>query len=295
MRIKMETPADRLNNIQPEMVRKIIDSIYGGIAYIDETGYIRYHNKFFGEYFLFENESATGKHLWDINGKKLQNIKPEICQWLLRGHQDPYCNIISWKERFIEIKCSALEDDERYKGFVFFSQDVTDKENAKTNLYQQACMDGLTQLNNRQCFNRVFNELKDKLGKNDEYVALIMIDIDDLKYINDTFGHLQGDQIIRNAAKILQDYVRCSDTVFRYGGDEFVILITESTDELVKNIIKRIERACQTWNAEHANIHDHICLSMGYAMAHTKEDMEKLILWADQMMYQHKRERHMKR
>ena len=77
--------------------------------------------------------------------------------------------------------------------------------------------------------------------KKENEFALIMIDIDNFKYINDTWGHLVGDEILKIMGQILLTKLRKSDTPARYGGDEFIILLTRTNKESAEKVAKRIE------------------------------------------------------
>ncbi|XMB85147.1 GGDEF domain-containing protein [Mycoplasmatota bacterium WC44] len=93
-------------------------------------------------------------------------------------------------------------------------------------------------------FNRnYFDEFSNKFSvSNYSKVGLIILDIDNLKLINDSYGHLEGDKVIRITSDILKQQLRKGDLVFRFGGDEFVIIITDESEMVVKNVIGRIEK-----------------------------------------------------
>ena len=111
---------------------------------------------------------------------------------------------------------------------------------AQRALYKKANLDALTEVNNRHFLDEFGNKLvKSALEKN-EAVALMIIDIDHFKQINDELGHLVGDDVLRRIAKILKQHSHAQDIIARYGGDEFVLLLNERQHGEVLALAQRI-------------------------------------------------------
>jgi len=155
---------------------------------------------------------------------------------------------------------------------------------------QMAIMDGLTKLYNRQYFDQVMGQTLAQNKRKDSNLSIIMVDVNDLKFINDYFGHVIGDYVITAAAQILQRSVREADTVCRYGGDELVILLPETSESEALIIHKRIRENVVKWNKEE-NIHSDVrlSLSIGCATAHGNDGFSDILARADQKMYEEKR------
>lgn len=109
----------------------------------------------------------------------------------------------------------------------------------------QSIHDGLTGVYNRRYFENTFNEEFQRASRYRRKLALLFIDLDNFKSINDTYGHKQGDSILKEVSGILQRHSRKVDSVCRYGGDEFAIILPETSLEgagsKAKNIISRVE------------------------------------------------------
>lgn len=145
---------------------------------------------------------------------------------------------------------------------------------------EKAIKDNLTGIYNRQYLQRVVSSLNPDLDS----FGIIIIDINSLKCMNDTFGHLYGDLVIKTTAQILKRSIRKSDYVFRYGGDEFIILAIDSSEEDIKTIIKRINNnIIHIWNKSQRNVE--LTMSIGYAMSLKGMPINSIIKIADENMY----------
>ncbi|MDH7565962.1 MAG: diguanylate cyclase [Clostridiales bacterium] len=151
------------------------------------------------------------------------------------------------------------------------------------NLYRYAYRDLLTGLYNRNYWEQL------KSGALDTYpsrsFSLIIIDIDNLKYINDNKGHLAGDKAIRIVGKSIRESIRKQDVAIRYGGDEFFILLANTKKAIVEKVINRIRENIRK-RGKKENIH--IEISAGAACSDCTCEMEKIINIADSKMYKEK-------
>lgn len=157
---------------------------------------------------------------------------------------------------------------------------------------EQATTDLLTGIKNRRYLVTVFTEEARLVDENGGDLCLIMADIDHFKRINDSYGHLMGDKVLKTTAEVLKDSVKGRDHVVRYGGEEFVILLPDTplTGALIladkicsyfKNLNWKRKDTSQFIGPVH--------LSFGVARYRTDESLETLILRADKALYQSKR------
>ncbi len=110
-------------------------------------------------------------------------------------------------------------------------------------LYEAAIRDEKTQLYNAKFFDTMLEMEMEKADRNQQKLSLFVIDIDFFKKINDTHGHLKGDEILEELAKLLQKQMRKSDIVSRFGGEEFFILLPETDLKKAKRITSRLRAA----------------------------------------------------
>ena len=150
-----------------------------------------------------------------------------------------------------------------------------------------AYTDGLTGLKNRLAFNKIGASLRKDPGA--KYM-IIQFDINDLKMVNDLYGHTEGDRHIRAAAGIIRDSIHDLGDCYRVGGDEFIGIITESdVEETAHGAIKLMERLTEEYNT---NENPPVKLDIAYGMAMftvSDSDIEKSVRLADQRMYECKR------
>jgi diguanylate cyclase (GGDEF)-like protein len=110
----------------------------------------------------------------------------------------------------------------------------------------QANVDGLTGVYNRRFFETRLGEELERAGRYEKVLSLVMIDIDHFKKLNDEFGHLLGDEVLRQVSAIMKQQLRKTDFVCRYGGEEFVIVAPETSGENALAICEKLRRAIET-------------------------------------------------
>ncbi|MEH2229093.1 MAG: EAL domain-containing protein [Nostoc sp.] len=150
----------------------------------------------------------------------------------------------------------------------------------------QALHDLLTGLPNRLLFNELLSKTLPNATRNGESLAVIFLDLDRFKVINDTLGHTLGDKLLQSVSQRLKDSLRGGDTVARWGGDEFTILLPRVTDiEEVTLVAERILQALE--DAFHLHGHElYVTASLGIALLdNNSPDTETLIQHADAALY----------
>ena len=157
-------------------------------------------------------------------------------------------------------------------------------------LKEQATRDTLTSVYNRRYFNQVIEQEILRSARYDHPIGFLMIDIDRFKEINDHHGHQVGDEVLQEVAKLLQEQVRDSDVVVRYGGDEFLLLLIE-TDGETETVKQRILEEVVQRNVNNPAFDFPVTLSIGSAhwSPEDGQTVEKILADADKRMYEEKR------
>ena len=139
-------------------------------------------------------------------------------------------------------------------------------------------MDVLTKLLNRRFLPTIFKREIAHANRTGTPLSVLIIDVDKFKEINDTWGHNTGDEILRKVSQAFYDNVRSSDYVFRYGGDEFIIVLTEASENETLRTAERIRSRVEKTKLKAANGEDiALSLSIGAAMFNGHPDYERLI------------------
>ncbi|MCK9372723.1 MAG: EAL domain-containing protein [Sulfuricurvum sp.] len=249
-------------------------------------------------------EKLTGYSSDEIQGKKL-NI-------LYSGHHDKAYyegmkNAInlhgSWEgeivdrhksgylfSKWLTIRTLFHEDGHPYRRIAIFS-DLNDDQESRQKIWYQANFDLLTALPNRNLFMYRLEKELHEIERTRLPLALMFLDLDNFKEVNDSFGHDEGDVLLREAARRITQCVRKNDIVSRLGGDEFTIILPGVNDELV---IDKIAVSLLSELARSFDLHGEkafISASVGIAVAPTDGlSAEVLLKHADQAMYSAKKE-----
>lgn len=148
-----------------------------------------------------------------------------------------------------------------------------------------ATKDILTGLSNRSHFNDYLNKKLDRCRRHHRCFGLMLLDLDNFKQVNDTQGHLFGDQVLVQFSKLLMQSIRGIDTVFRFGGDEFAILVDDNQETACLIIAERMQKLVY----EDALLSKHqVTTSIGFTLAKVSDDQVSIFERADKALYQAK-------
>jgi diguanylate cyclase (GGDEF)-like protein len=147
--------------------------------------------------------------------------------------------------------------------------------------------DGLTDLFNHRYFIEQLEKHINKSSRENKEWYLIVFDLGNFKNINDTYGHLIGDNLLKEVAKIIKSNIRTSDFAFRHGGDEFSIIAYDTNQENVQQIISRLQETFAVTTLTDKKVR--ISLSGGIAR-YTKENVDEVISKADHLLYRAKQD-----
>lgn len=176
--------------------------------------------------------------------------------------------------------------------FLWYSRQLNDHRNI---LEKLSFIDGLTNISNRRHFDEAINrEWKHALTYND-FISIILIDIDFFKQYNDFYGHLQGDECLRTVANALKkSLARSGNMAARYGGEEFVILLPSTPQSEAVKVAEKIKEEIELLKIVHplSNVHYYLTVSMGIAALRPKSTLNPtdLLAKADSMLYKAKKE-----
>jgi diguanylate cyclase len=158
---------------------------------------------------------------------------------------------------------------------------------------EDAMIDGLTGLANRRSFDRVLTAILAELPANANGPCLLIADIDHFKGVNDTYGHVFGDKVIRAVATILRDNVKGKDLAARYGGEEFVIILPDTPLSGASSLAESIRKTVAGSRIKRSGTNEivaNVTISFGVARHRSGESERDLLARADQALYQSKQQ-----
>lgn len=176
------------------------------------------------------------------------------------------------------------------------SQAVEDEymqlENENRKLEKQALHDALTGIYNRNFFDEALGKEIKRCRRNGSTIGLLFTDIDKFKVLNDTYGHSFGDEVLKKVATVYENALRDSDTLARFGGEEFVILLVQPTEKGLAKIAERVRASIEQEEIFFEGKRVPVTVSIGGVIAipsYAEDDLqEKLIVQSDEAMYDSK-------
>ena len=201
--------------------------------------------------------------------------------WMLRADGTEF-----WGHTVITPIESALKAD----CYSFVIRDITQSRESIESLLRVANSDELTGVSNRRAFYEAADLELARYARKPRPIALLLIDIDHFKQVNDTYGHLSGDEVIRNLAVVLRQSVRAIDVVARLGGEEFAVMLPSTEPDMAAVIGERIRRNVEAERVAVGGKEISYTISVGVAlMQPAMNGTTELIAAADAALYAAKR------
>ncbi|MEW8439258.1 MAG: diguanylate cyclase, partial [Candidatus Thiodiazotropha taylori] len=202
---------------------------------------------------------------------------------------------IKAETRYLDARISPIrEDNQQLQGYILMIEDVTRQREAERLIKFQAAYDHLTSLPNRRTLLTRLQQTISRCKRHNHLGAILFVDLDNFKQVNDTLGHSIGDSLLQEVAQRMLKDVRDEDTVARLGGDEFVVLLSESGNTLEKAIadIKQVADKLNETIAQPYLIDGHeirTTTSIGISVFPTSDETaDDILRQADTAMYQAK-------
>jgi len=242
----------------------------------------------------FSKEELLGHTADDFTHPDDLESSAALINTLLTGARDQY----EVEKRYIRKDGSTLwadvtistgrDDAGKIVSAIGIIQDITERKKSEALIWQQANFDSLTGLPNRHMFYDRLGQAIKKSHRSGLPMALLLLDLDRFKEVNDTLGHAQGDVLLVEVARRITECVRESDTVARLGGDEFIVILSEmehtDTNSVERIAQKIIERLAAPFQLLQETVF--VSASMGITLyPNDAQDVDSLIKSADQAMY----------
>ncbi|WP_371193675.1 diguanylate cyclase [Glaciecola sp. SC05] len=291
----------------------LLSSIEVGIVVVDKSFYVHEFNQFM--------ENHSGVLSADIKGKVLFDFFNEIDKNWLENKCQPVFSMntpvfVIWEQRqylfeFGTSRPITSSSDHMYQNITILPipsesgqtericllvYDMTDQAMSKERadkLNEQlkviSRIDGLTGLFNRRYWQERFEREFKLTFRNKKPISVLILDIDHFKKVNDTYGHQAGDKVIQSLAMLIRKATRETDISGRYGGEEFVVLLPDTTADTALIVGERIRKAAQRYLVKHDNAEISVTISAG--IAQFSSQFTRPLMWleaADKALYQAK-------
>ncbi len=275
------------NNRQHALTAAIIDAIPDIIFYKDVNGIYQGGNKAFAKSCGRPKREIFGKTDFDLfpleAAESFQNYDRLVMTKRRQKHNEEVFFYADGTKGYLDtLKTPFWALDGSVAGIIGISRDITERKEKENEIQHIAFHDYLTGLYNRRYYEEELNRLN--VSRNLP-LSIVMGDVNGLKLVNDSFGHGYGDLLLQKVAQIMKGHCRTDDIIARFGGDEFVLLLPNTSAKETEIILNRIHDSLGRESVNGINL----SVSFGYqTKVEESEDIESISKRAEDMMYRNK-------
>lgn len=280
-----------LLGIDRESLNQIIDLVPAPVFVTDLEGIILDYNKAFEDFFDHNSSSLLGMSLLDVAPYSLSGPLRQAEKDLSEnGTTEVRADLTDDSETLTVVRiqqCSFADAQGVPAGSVGLIFDITEDSRRVRRLQKLSMVDELTGLTNRRYGTEKVQSLIQQAERNQFELSLLMLDLDDFKNINDQQGHQAGDLMLREVADIIRELCRGYDLAFRYGGDEIIVCLSNTSHENARRFGERIREAVE----KHPfRVNQETCLNMTLSIGvatypQDGESLKHLMTVADDALY----------
>lgn len=285
------------------LFRLILSTTRNAVVTTDPRGMITHFNRVAESLFGIAREEALGRHFDSVFTGKKENGQVPLA-FSLEKYMQSQSEAYSIERRYtdgegwhyvLSIDCLPFQSGGKHPlGYLFIARDVTESKVVEEKLKVMAQRDSLTLLYNHSYIKQRLEMELEKARSNNSGLSFMLLDFDNFKYYNDTFGHPAGDELLRVFSRMLEAKLRQEDVIGRYGGDEFGIILTGTCGEKALEIGERIRKATLELDFPYKEYLPAKALTISVGIASFPDngnDAAELIRMADEALYNAKRNR----
>jgi len=284
--------------------RQLFDNAPAAIYQVDfKSGRFLKANDLIYEYIGCSQEEITSLSPYDFLSEESKKLFLERLEKIALGVKVPETveyEVFNKKGRrwFLQLHTKHIYDAEGHVVAAdVVAHDITERKQAEESLresehrYQElSIIDDLTQLYNSRHFYAQLEKEMDRSNRYEQPLTILLLDLDKFKDFNDTYGHVEGDQVLLRLGQVIKRCLRETDSAYRYGGEEFTIILPMTTNEEGFVTAERIQTELR--NEAFSPVLDqeiYMTVSIGLAQYKSKEEMKAFVQRVDQLMYQAKK------
>jgi len=267
-----------------DFLESVIESCIDGITVLDREGKLIFAGKGTEDMLGYCRQGMQGVHISEYYIGGEEEARKIMGALLKHGKLSNYETVILAADGQavpISLSASLLVDDKgKVTGSLGVFKDITDRKQLEKELEKLSITDNLTGLYNQRHF---YNELKREIERAIRHarpLSLLLLDVDNFKHYNDTYGHLEGDAVLQKVGEVIACNIRKGlDSGYRYGGDEFIIILPEAEEDQSIFVAERIRSAFKDFEMGNTT------LSIGHVAYRREYDIKTFIRHADEAMY----------
>ena len=265
--------------------QKLFEAVNDAIFFLNREGYFSTFNRMFLKLTGYTEKEIRSFHFSKIIHPEDTPMMVQDHQKVIRGDYAPErytFRLINKEEKIIYVEGNfrRLKEKNEVVGVLAVLRDVTEKIRLEKELLELSITDGLTGLHNQRHFYNELDKEMERAKRQHTTLSLLLFDLDDFKVFNDIHGHLEGDKVLRNVAQVVLKSVRRMDSAYRYGGDEFTVILPGATRVEATQVAERIRKTFET-----TPYLQQIKLSIGLVEFDPQYDLTNFVKYADEAMY----------
>ncbi|MCX5917779.1 MAG: diguanylate cyclase [Deltaproteobacteria bacterium] len=265
--------------------QKLFEAVNDAIFYLNREGYFSTFNRMF-----LRMTGYTEKEIRSFHFSKI--LHPDDIPMMVNDHQkvirgdyapERYTfRLVNKEEKviYVEGNFRRLKEKNVVVGILAVLRDVTEKIRLEKELLELSITDGLTGLHNQRHFYTELDKEMERVKRQHTPLSLLLFDLDDFKVFNDIHGHLEGDKVLRSVAQVVLKSIRRMDSAYRYGGDEFTVILPGASQVEASQVAERIRKTFET-----TPYLQQIKLSIGLVEFDPQYDLTNFVKHADEAMY----------